>query len=96
MYNLYIYDLVCRYQHGKGPARITLVDAGMVAKLYGNQRRHFVRLLVRASRIVPLFLFVCMCVGFGVVSSVSVAWWFVSSMRNTLVLFGSSGRGGAT
>eukprot|EP00903_Cladosiphon_okamuranus_P010218 g9677.t1 len=37
--------LVHAPKDGEGPPRIALVDAGMVAKLYGSQRRHFVRLL---------------------------------------------------
>eukprot|EP00752_Nemacystus_decipiens_P002274 g2155.t1 len=37
--------LVHAPKDGETPPRLALVDAGMVAKLYGNQRRHFVRLL---------------------------------------------------
>ncbi|CAM9329080.1 unnamed protein product, partial [Hapterophycus canaliculatus] len=37
--------LVHAPKDGVSPPRLVLVDAGMVAKLYGHQRRHFIRLL---------------------------------------------------
>lgn len=42
--------VVALYQDGTSAPRLVLVDAGMVAKLYGHQQRHFVRLLVSTSR----------------------------------------------
>ncbi|CAM9824375.1 unnamed protein product [Pylaiella littoralis] len=37
--------LVYAPEDGVSPPRLVLVDAGMVAKLYGHQQRHFIRLL---------------------------------------------------
>ncbi|CAM9266582.1 unnamed protein product [Laminaria digitata] len=63
--------LVHAAEDGVGPPRLVLVDAGMVAKLFGNQRRHFIRLLeclgsgdgVEAGRAVLEFSTKQTCVG---------------------------------
>eukprot|EP00904_Undaria_pinnatifida_P013619 jgi/Undpi1/9388/HiC_scaffold_27.g11846.m2 len=63
--------LVRAGEDGVSPPRLVLVDAGMVAKLFGHQRRHFIRLLeclgsgdgVEAGRAVLNFSTKQTCVG---------------------------------